>query len=136
MIYAAKYDDDGNIKRGEILEVTYQRAKVSGDGEDAVFVTYFITDPDVVRWFIWYKEETQHLHNGKGRVFMQWRGGEPHWQPYGYKFFTSGLYRDIAKLLQLPNWNEFTGHSMCRTAASFFTANGMHHIYFFIHLFL
>ena len=66
---------------------------------------------------------------------MQWRGGQPHWQPYGYKFFTSGLYGDVAKLLKIPNWNEFTGHSMCRTAASVFTANGMYfsvHYFFFV----
>ena len=93
-------------------------------------MTYYITDPDVVRWFIWYRKVTWKKHKGKGKVFMQWRGGEPHWQPYSYEFFTSEFYRDVAKLLGRDDWDDFTGHSMCRTAASVFAANGM---YLYLH---
>lgn len=107
------------------MQVTYEKAKGSGSGEGSKWVTYYITDRDVVKWFLWYRQKTWSLHNGKGRVFLQWRNGEPHNQPYGYRFFSSKCYKDIARLLGKKNYDKFSGHSMCRTAASIFSANGM-----------
>ena len=97
---------------------------------------YYITDQTVVSWYLWYYDYTFDKYGGKGKIFRQWRNGEPHNQPLNQKYWSSRHYRLVAKLLNLPNWDKFTGHSMCRTAASIMSANGLSLYCFFIRVFV
>ena len=97
-----------------------------------VWVEYYITDQTVVGWYLWYYHFTYHKYQGKGRLFRQWRHGQPHNQALNQKYWSSKHHRLGARLLDLENWDKFTRDSMCRTAASIMSANGLSlYVFFF-----
>ena len=65
-----------------------------------------------------YKELTVAKHNNTGRVYWQIRNGKVHGQPLGRDFFSKKFPKMMAKALNIPNWEDYVGHSVCRTAAT------------------
>ena len=97
-----------------------------------IFHNFIIDDPDWIALFIEYKKETEYLWNNPksrygSRVF--WRskikdGKEIfHGQPLGKDWFYS-YPKDIAKWLNKPNWNKYSGHSICRFGSTVYADSG------------
>ena len=70
-----------------------------------------------------YKRETYSYHKGVGRVFWQFRRDKLHGQVAGVKWFYK-YPKFIARQLNKSNWQEFSGHSICRTGATFIADSG------------
>ena len=72
--------------------------------------------------FFKYKEETSKYHKNCGRIFWQFRRNKHHGQVVGCKWFYQ-YPKLIAKSLGLDP-KECSGHSVCRTGATFMADNG------------
>ena len=119
-----KYTANPDGSRGRTM-VYFRYKKAKGRGMNDKWAEYYVVDQFFVSMCLWYYKITYPKYHGKGPLFRQWRNGQSHNQVYGKKYWYSKHYRLVAKLLKLPNWEDFVGHSMCRTAASIMCANGM-----------
>ena len=79
------------------------------------WVTFHIQGAICLNRVAAYKQRTEKYHKGIGRVIYQERNGEAHGQPAGKNYFSSVVYKKVAKELDLPNWEKYKGHSMRRT---------------------
>ena len=78
---------------------------------------------EINKVLLW-KKLTQKLHNESGRVFWQVRKERLHGQPQGKGYFSRTLANNAAKAIGLKNWAEFSGHSWCRSSATYMAEQG------------
>ena len=71
-----------------------------------------------------YKKMTAAKHKNTGRVYWQTRNGKIHGQPIGRNWFSKKFPKIMAKALNIENWEDYVGHSICRTAATDYANNG------------
>ena len=92
---------------------------------DPEFRYFHIKDKFVINLFIRYKKLTESKHHGTCRVFWQTRNGKLHGQPQGVGWFSTKLYKEMARKLGRATWSECSGHSMRRSAATEYANSGM-----------
>ena len=116
-----------NGDKHRALSVRYQKAKSKR------FCQFTVYGEEHIDRFLSYKQDTHHLHEGKGRVFWQYRSRRNkrtnkktryhHNQPLGKNWFYT-YPRTIAKALKLPNPEKYSGHTICGTGATIVADKG------------
>eukprot|EP01083_Nonionella_stella_P090058 251584_1 len=101
-----------------VLSVLYWKIKIKK------WVTFYVCGDALIDLIMAYKKRTHRCHKGKGRIFWQERKGSVHGQHQGRPWFTTTLYKTMAQALGRQDWDRFSGHSMCRSAATQFARSG------------
>ena len=92
------------------------------------WMEFYVKGELAIKLCLLYKKLTEEKHGGTGRVFWQTRkvkGGriKIHGQPLGVHWF-SQYPKTMAKLLGYKNYESFSGHSICRSAATIMANSG------------
>lgn len=87
-------------------------------------MTFYVVGVKEIDICLEYKKLTESKHKNTGRVYWQTRNGKIHGQPIGRNWFSKTFPKIMAKALKIPNWEDFSGHSLCRTAATDYANEG------------
>ena len=91
--------------------------------KNKVYHNFVINDQEWIALFLNYKEETRHIWSNNKRygtrVFWQFRNGKHHGQPLGKDWFYK-YPQEIAKFLNLPDPDSYSGHSICGTGTTIY----------------
>jgi integrase len=116
------FEDIEEVSNG--LRIIIRRSKTDQAGEGNVFIIPPDKTPSrcAVKYYRQYLSKISFKKTG--RFFHQYRNKKVTRQNLGKSWFQQ-LPKTIAKWLQIPNWENYTGHSIRRTAATWVADAGV-----------